>query len=318
MIDVYLTTGFLGSGKTNFLKCFLMLYPDSKTAIIVNEFGKEGVDGKLLADLGHFLTEINNGSIFCSCKLVQFEDALDRMLDEAPDRIVIEASGLSDPTNVREVLCQERFKNRIRYCGAICVVDTTRFFKLWTVARVIKQQIAVSNLFLVNKIDLASAEQLEQTHYILEQMRPGAPRVETTFSRITLDVLAKLNPQGGRLSNESDDQQDDTAGEARIVQSKDLTLRKLLLSVSTEVTSDVVKHGVALFSDDTFRVKGFLRLKDGTYLFDGVGPHLEVVPYPQAIDPGNYLVVLYNNQMPARQSIEKAMTWLPAGVFSIE
>ena len=78
--------------------------------IIVNEFGKEGIDGELLSELGIALDEINNGSIFCSCRLDKFENVLQQVLQEKPDVIIVEASGLSDPTNVKKILNQrEKF-----------------------------------------------------------------------------------------------------------------------------------------------------------------------------------------------------------------
>ena len=76
MSRLYLVTGFLGAGKTTFLKRFLRLFAGQKIQLIVNEFGKEGVDGALLADLGAYLQEISGGSVFCSCRLDQFEKVL--------------------------------------------------------------------------------------------------------------------------------------------------------------------------------------------------------------------------------------------------
>ena len=51
MTKLYLITGFLGAGKTTFLHQFVRLFPDRRTAIVVNEFGKQGVDGTLLEEL---------------------------------------------------------------------------------------------------------------------------------------------------------------------------------------------------------------------------------------------------------------------------
>ena len=311
MIDVYLATGFLGSGKTNFLKCFLSLFPDSGTAVIVNEFGKEGVDGFLLSELGNFMAEINNGSIFCSCKLVQFEDTLQEMIGANPARIVIEASGLSDPTTVRDVLGQPRFSGKLRYAGGICIIDAARFFKLWSVVRVIKQQIAVGDLFLVNKTDLASDAKIEETLRLVGQMRPGVPVVRTTYARITREELSLMNPE--RASGTEEDPGESLGGHLR-----DLTLRKLTLEVSVKADSGLVRHGISLFADDAFRVKGLLTLQNGQFLVDCVGPHLSVTPYTRPVPDKNRLVVLYDRNMPARKSIEKAMQWLPEGTFRIE
>ena len=70
--------------------------------MIVNEFGKVGVDGELLQKMGACLDEITNGSIFCSCRLDQFEQSLMDALKNNPDVILVETSGLSDPTNIKK------------------------------------------------------------------------------------------------------------------------------------------------------------------------------------------------------------------------
>ena len=90
MTKLYLITGFLGAGKTTFLHQFVRLFPDRRTAIVVNEFGKQGVDGTLLEDLDIKMEEINNGSIFCACKIEQFEDALLRLQQENFDVIFVD------------------------------------------------------------------------------------------------------------------------------------------------------------------------------------------------------------------------------------
>lgn len=76
MSKLYLITGFLGAGKTTFLKNFINELSDYRLHLIINEFGKEGVDGELLRELGTALDEINNGSIFCSCRLVNSRKCL--------------------------------------------------------------------------------------------------------------------------------------------------------------------------------------------------------------------------------------------------
>ena len=76
MTEVYLITGFLGAGKTCFVKNMVKALPHETMDIIVNEFGREGIDGALLHKTGLQVKEIVNGSIFCTCRLDQFEEAL--------------------------------------------------------------------------------------------------------------------------------------------------------------------------------------------------------------------------------------------------
>ena len=117
MSRLYLITGFLGAGKTTFLIQFMKQFSSERMHIIVNEFGKGGIDGELLSELGIALDEINNGSIFCSCRLDKFENVLQQVLQEKPDVIIVEASGLSDPTNVKKILNQREKFPGLEYMG---------------------------------------------------------------------------------------------------------------------------------------------------------------------------------------------------------
>ena len=103
-MEMYLITGFLGSGKTTFIKNIIKALSNKRIYLIINEFGKEGIDGSLLKELGSTIAEINNGSIFCVCRINQFEESLDAAVDDKPDIILAEASGLSDPTNIRKII----------------------------------------------------------------------------------------------------------------------------------------------------------------------------------------------------------------------
>ena len=69
---LYLLTGFLGAGKTTFLTSVLNDLPDKKVAVIMNEFGKVGIDGPIIQKDGMELVELNRGSIFCSCLQLSF------------------------------------------------------------------------------------------------------------------------------------------------------------------------------------------------------------------------------------------------------
>lgn len=184
MTKLYLITGFLGAGKTTFLHQFVRLFPDRRTAIVVNEFGKQGVDGTLLEDLDIKMEEINNGSIFCACKIEQFEDALLRLQKENFDVIFVEASGLSDPTAVGTILRQRDKFPDLEYAGAICLVDGARFMTVYKTARVCRMQLAISNMIIINKCDIASREQLDEINTIVRAQKPNRPTFETMFGRI--------------------------------------------------------------------------------------------------------------------------------------
>lgn len=301
MTKLYLITGFLGAGKTTFLHKFVRLFPDQKIALIINEFGKNGVDGALLQDLEIALTEIDNGSIFCACKLEQFEDALLDILEQKPDLIFVEASGLSDPTAVKSILGREVYRE-LEYAGAICLVDGVRFHKVYQTARVCRMQLAISDMILINKADKATREQMDAITTVVKAQRPGRPVHETEFGYFEREWLAELEQPV------SDDDKE--------IHTKDITLQKLALTVGGFDQKALVSF-LKMFAEDTYRVKGFVSLPEGVFLVSCVGPMVDVTPFRGETPELNTLAVLYGNGLPAKKSIKEAKSWFPDCIVEI-
>lgn len=305
MARLYLVTGFLGAGKTTFLKNLVRCFPGERVALIVNEFGREGVDGALLSALGVALAEIDNGSIFCACRLEQFEDTLRSTLAQTPDVVLVEASGLSDPTGVEKILSQREKFHDLRYAGAICLVDAARFHKVYATARVCKLQLAVADLIIINKTDLAQPGQIAAIRAEVLAQRPGRPVYETSFGVLSPDWLCALDAPR---------REEGPAG----LHIRDITLQKLTLTVDGGFTADTFAKFLAMFAEDTYRIKGFVPLPEGMYLADCVGPLVRLAPWAgQAVNPGR-LTVLFGNGLHARKSIEAALAWYPACRAGIE
>ncbi|MGN1410532.1 MAG: GTP-binding protein [Eubacteriales bacterium] len=308
MSKLYLTTGFLGAGKTTFLKNFIRLFKGKRIQLIVNEFGREGVDGVLLLELGAFLKEISGGSVFCACRMDQFEKVLRQSANLNADVILVEASGLSDPTGVRRLFSQtDRFPN-IDYQGAVCLVDAVRFPKLYVSARTCVKQLAASDVAVVNKTDLADSAQLSKTLELIRGQRPDMPLITTSFGEVTenlLDVLEKSR----------------TLSEDDMPLTADLTLRKLMISVAPTITPYELQKFIEMFAEDTFRVKGFVETTEGLRLADCVGNVVSVVPcdgLDVPIDRVGWLNVLSGAGMPVRKSVREACRWYQKHIIAVE
>ena len=190
-MELYLITGFLGAGKTTFLKNFARQFAGRRLRLIINEFGRAGVDGTLLRELDAALDEISNGSIFCACRLDQFEAALEQAAADAPDVVLVEASGLADPTNVRRVLAQFP---AVSYQGSVCVADAARLEKVFSTARACPRQLAVSSLVLLNKTDLATEAQCAEAKALILRANPAARIRRTQFGRFEPEWLSLIVP----------------------------------------------------------------------------------------------------------------------------
>ena len=120
MTDVLFVLGYLGSGKTTFVKNFLSEHP-GKNAVLVNDFGAEDVDGLLLSGSAVRVESIFGGSVFCSCRSEKFVESMLSLADGAFDRILVETSGFYNPYQMRKLfsyVCEYR-KGRFRFAGAV-------------------------------------------------------------------------------------------------------------------------------------------------------------------------------------------------------
>ncbi len=298
-MELLLVTGFLGAGKTTFLKRLIALWKDRRLALIVNEFGRVGVDGSLLNSLGVSLCEVTGGSVFCSCRLDQFEEALDGIVNENPDVILVEASGLSDPTAVRAVLAG--FPG-IAYLGCVALCDAPRLEKALAAVRVCPKQLAVSNLILLNKTDLIPRDESSRLEAMLKARFPRA-RVEKTvqagFDPHWLDGLPLDIPAPGQ------------AGDTR-----DVTLQKAMVRFREGTPRAACEGFIRLVYEDTWRVKGLLRLREGAFLADCVGPSMSLTPW-NGQAAGLELVFLAGEGMPLRKSLQAARAWYPEYIEDI-
>lgn len=298
MSRIFIVTGFLGAGKTTFLKNFIPLFADGSIRIIVNEFGKVGIDGELLRNSGAALDEINNGSIFCSCRFGDFERVLSGILAQNIDTILVETSGLTDTTGVKRILTENEKFSSLEYGGCICLVDLPRFSKVYKTATVVKKQINTSDIFILNKTDLVDQAEIDKVEKTLLIHRPYAKILKTQYGVI---------PEGWRDTLTSPKLSDET----KSFNTMDITLRKFEIVLRDTFSLDTLHRFISMFIEDTYRIKGFITTCGDTYQVDGVGPSLSIVPYSGKPSDNNVLVVLSGNGLPTKSSITEATKWYP-------
>lgn len=305
MTELYVVSGFLGAGKTTFLKRFIALFEKSRLSVIVNEFGQENVDEKLLAELNVAVKGVSGGSIFCACRLDQFEKALSDALLTAPDVILVETSGLSDPTGIRRVLKDRPEFQDIAYKGCVLLADATRLYKLYETARVIRKQLTAADIVLMNKTDVATADQLNQSMRIAREYVEEQQIFRTVFADPSPDLLRALNDlRPGR--------------EANALITADIQLHSLTLTVSPAMTLPRFSAFLDRFIAETYRIKGFLSLDGASYLVDCVGSMKNIAPANGADTGDNRLVVLYGYGQKAAKRVREAAAGYPDEISEIE
>ncbi len=303
MIGLYLITGFLGAGKTVFLKGFIRRNPNIRLKIIVNEFGKEGIDGALISETGAKVEEISNGSIFCTCRIDQFENALIKATADKPELILVEASGLSDPTSMQVILKQERF-SEIDYLGCVCLVDPKTIQKVLAGVRVGIKQLEAADLVLVNKADTVSEQVLCETEALLRDLRPEVRIHRTTFGRIEPEWLQNIrnDKETGGLTYHL----------------KDVGLQKLTITIKDSMSYSQFGYFLAGFASFTFRVKGIVLLEGKLSLVDCVGEKISITPYSGEAAHPNRIVALAGAGMPMEQKVRESAKNYPEYIEAIE
>ncbi len=212
IIPFYLVTGFLGSGKTTFLKEVLAGYSSGKRiAVIQNEFAPTGVDGIELkmTGTGFRLVEINNGSVFCVCLMATFVESLQQVISEyKPEMIFLEASGLADPVNIIELLGREGLNGRVGLANIITIVDAPNFERGRKTLPRFRHQIMIADTVMINKSDLFE-DSKTLLYDQIRAMNPFAGIIETAFCKTDLKGLIFE----GEINSGSTDSQSKIPGE---------------------------------------------------------------------------------------------------------
>lgn len=181
---VFLITGFLGSGKTTFLNRIIKTFPkDRKLMILMNEFGEIGIDGTLIEGEDLDIMEISKGSIFCVCVKTDFIKGLNQIAkDIQPDILLIESTGVANPSDLKRDLTLPFFKERFRFAEQFCVIDAVHFTEEYEVFSSVEKQIASSTVFIINKVDLADPVQVQAVKALVGRHHPQPVFFETTYA----------------------------------------------------------------------------------------------------------------------------------------
>ena len=198
MISSFIITGFLGVGKTTLLLNTVREYfKDRKIAIIVNEFGEVGVDGKVLKNVYSQVLEISEGCI--CCKLSQeFEKGVIEILQNYnPEIIFVETSGTSEPFPI--FLSLQNLGMSVD--GVICVIDAKNFdtYKEHSTA---KYQIGGSNILVLNKIDLVDENTLKKVEEEVKQIKEKYNVKNVLTGQPIFKTYALYKTEFGRLPKE--------------------------------------------------------------------------------------------------------------------
>jgi G3E family GTPase len=188
-VPLHFVTGFLGSGKTTLL-ARLAGEADGRLGFLVNEFSPRDVDGHLLEARGIEVRLIRGGSLFCRCKAAELREVLlalaaPRQTGQAPwERMVVEASGMADPSGAGSLLREIRLDAFFHPASVITLIDPASFRPLLATLPAVRRQVEAASVVLINKADLFSSQVLDEIEIQVRGLRPEARVYRTSFARI--------------------------------------------------------------------------------------------------------------------------------------
>ncbi len=304
MTRIFLITGFLGAGKTSFLKHILEERHET-VGVIVNEFGKISIDGPILQKEHMNLIELNNGSIFCSCIKENFIRSLKEVIEKKLDCIFIESSGLADPSNMVQIveLIKKEVENPFDYVGSICIIDGLYFEQELKKMVSVERQIKHSQVVLINKIDLIDEAQLDKIHDKVLEINPDAKIHHMTFGAVAFEDLEfGERPQTYEGTTNKEDNRPYV----------------IVMRLKKEVEIDRLQAMIEPIKAYFHRIKGIVRQGDGRLTIDTVQDRMDIGHYHGGGEEEQILIFISAIGVKAVSHILNAANQNIPGSFELE
>ncbi len=268
--------GLLGSGKTTFIQNYIKSSKE-RTVVLVNDFGKAGIDGEIFSAAGIEAIELPSGCVCCTLKFDLITTIQKIIREFSPEHLIIEPSGVAAPSGVLEAL------DSLRLSGVtvVGIIDATEFAEMHEAGMFggfFQDQIRNSDLLLVNKVDLADAGMADRTISLVGGMNPAAVILPTVNA--VLDIPLPLPERRSReLANLPSHLNFDT--------------------VSVRVGGPVPYADVeSLFREfiggrygAAVRAKALVQTSEGPYRFDLSFGKVDAAPFGSDISEGRLVVI---------------------------
>ena len=253
-VAVDILTGFLGSGKTTLLKHVLEHGLKGKpVALIVNEIGDVGIDGKVVTGLNYVekMVELSSGCICCSIDEYRFDLAIQEIVETVkPHLIIIESTGLADP----EPLAYRVKSAGLHLDAIITVVDAENVERFVGETEVAGFQIAAADFLVVNKTDLVTPADVVRVKKKLTRLNPRALQLESVRGAIDADVLFATDVAGHR-----DRARDPRASSHHLAHD---AFGSFIYRSGAALDQEGFEHVIENLPPDVIRAKGIVRLVD--------------------------------------------------------
>ena len=204
MTKIDIISGFLGAGKTTFIKQLLKeAISGEKVVLIENEFGQIGIDGGFLKDAGIEIREMNSGCICCSL-VGDFGRSLEEVLTKyQPDRVIIEPSGVGKLSDVMNAVKNVASEIEVMLNSPVTVVDVNKCrMYMKNFGEFFNNQIENAGTIVLSRTDVADPKKVQGAVEMLRQHNAKATIVTTPCSELTGAQLLEMIEQEDDMAEE--------------------------------------------------------------------------------------------------------------------
>jgi len=192
-IPVTILTGFLGAGKTTLLNRILNGNHGLRVAVLVNDFGSVNIDAELVVGVESNVISLANGCVCCTIR----DDLVEVVMQtinraERPEYILLEASGVADPSGIAMTFNNPSFRDRIRLDSILCVVDAEQVFAVPETMELKIFQMACADMIILNKVDLVSCDHVAKIKQWLDSRFYRYRLIEASHCNVPLSLLLSV------------------------------------------------------------------------------------------------------------------------------
>ncbi|GKH31484.1 GTP-binding protein [Muricomes sp. OA1] len=204
MTKIDIISGFLGAGKTTFIKKMLKeAFRGEQVVLIENEFGEIGIDGGFLKESGIEIREMNSGCICCSL-VGDFGKSLKEVVGTYhPDRILIEPSGVGKLSDVIKAVqdVQEEIDAELNSFTTVVDAMKCRLYRN-NFGEFFSNQVEYAGAIILSRTDKAKPEKVEESYQILRELNEKAPIITTPIAELPGDKLLETMEHSKTLEEE--------------------------------------------------------------------------------------------------------------------